>query len=473
MTTPADAIAPAHEPVSSTTQPEPSLTIDPAPGRWRDLILNAWKNRNAERARTFRHELGLPIDRPIVMTGHQLEVWHPGVLAKFYACEAAARTADAATAWVMVDQDESSFWNLRAPVVDRDGVIRSETASLLSPGARPPVGAAVGACPAFPPESPAYSGAPALKTIKPASARLVESLQRRQSAGSAARQIGASVAELAAPLLAAAPTVYATDLAGATLFKELVERMRTAPREVAQAYNAAVRANPGAGVAELRIGDRDEQIELPLWRAPKCAPRRRVLCGELADIPRDELAPKALLLTLIFRLAGCELFIHGTGGAAYDAVTDAWSQSWLGETPAPRALVTATLRLPLPGADASADDLRIARWRAHHARHNPELLGLDALGARKRDLARRIDTLREQGEDASALFRDMHDLLETARREGERELKRLDESTRRAELALESAEAAKDRTWPFIWHEPDALRALRNRVHSTFDGHAS
>ena len=41
-------------------------------------------NDSAE-ARAFREQLGLPTDRPIVMSGHQAQIWHPGILSKYLA----------------------------------------------------------------------------------------------------------------------------------------------------------------------------------------------------------------------------------------------------------------------------------------------------------------------------------------------------------------------------------------------------
>ena len=57
-------------------------------------------------------------------------------------------------------------------------------------------------------------------------------------------------------------------------------------------------------------------------------------------------------MTGLMRLAGCDLFIHGTGGGAYDLVTEEWLGSWMGWT-----LALLVLREMLPSDGASAPSI--------------------------------------------------------------------------------------------------------------------
>ncbi|HEY4259014.1 MAG TPA: hypothetical protein VGM98_02590 [Schlesneria sp.] len=87
---------------------------------------------------------------------------------------------------------------------------------------------------------------------------------------------------------------------------------------------------------------------------------------------------RALTTTMFARLFLADLFIHGIGGAKYDAMTDQICQRFFGiEAPA-FATVTATAFLPLgtefPRAD---DDLRGIQQRLRDTRYNPDRL-LDA-----------------------------------------------------------------------------------------------
>jgi hypothetical protein len=83
-----------------------SILIEPRADAWRDLIAGSWARTQRDPvALRARQELGLPTDRPVVMSGHQTTFWHPGILAKWYAMNAAAQRVHGATAWVAVDHD--------------------------------------------------------------------------------------------------------------------------------------------------------------------------------------------------------------------------------------------------------------------------------------------------------------------------------------------------------------------------------
>src|SRR5690606_35198771 len=86
------------------------------------------------------------------------------------------------------------------------------------------------------------------------------------------------------------------------------------------------------------------------------------------------LMPRALSMTALVRMHACELFIHGTGGAAYDAITDEWIPAWLGVPVAPTGMATATMHLPLDRFAIDAGTVREAATLAHKARHDPAVL---------------------------------------------------------------------------------------------------
>lgn len=56
---------------------------------------------------------------------------------------------------------------------------------------------------------------------------------------------------------------------------------------------------------------------------------------------------RALITTLYSRLLLADLFLHGIGGAKYDQVTDRIAELFFGFRPPPHATLTATLRLPI------------------------------------------------------------------------------------------------------------------------------
>ncbi|MGA1222965.1 MAG: hypothetical protein ACO31E_00190, partial [Phycisphaerales bacterium] len=60
--------------------------------------LGAWR-------RASRAALGLPVDRPVVMTGHQAGIWHAGIAEKFLVGAALAAECGGVLAHVVVDHD--------------------------------------------------------------------------------------------------------------------------------------------------------------------------------------------------------------------------------------------------------------------------------------------------------------------------------------------------------------------------------
>lgn len=457
----------------------PALTISP-PAPDVLSLARARFSRLAAAHRRTRERLGLPTDRPIVMSGHQLAFWHPGILAKwFFTAAAGAPEHGLAPAWVWVDQDANAFGDVRYPVVAADtGVLAARTWRVTP--------TATGYLPLT--SSPPFEPSPlptldghrfATPEVAPALARIREALAAgREGATSAAEQMHRALLPLLAPLEPAPPhTFFATDLARTEVFAALVARMREDPRACTDAYNAAVAAYPDGHAAEvtmLHTGvNHPRGPELPLWRIPAApgSQRLKVHAADLDDAPLDELAPRGLLMTGLLRLAACDVFIHGTGGGGpdgYDRITDRWFARWLGETIAPTAVVTATLTLDLDRFTAGADPAAAARarWLAHHARHHPALLGDAGAEDRKRALVREIAALPRHDPRRARLFREMHALLDAAAAAHADRLHELDRDADRAAARLRSLPVATDRTWPFPLYPEAALAALRSSVRA-------
>jgi len=443
-----------------TTAPAaPELRLQPDPRQWPAL---AAAHARARRAAT-----------PVVMSGHQADVWHAGILAKWFACAAAARAVNGEAVWLIVDQDEGDPTRLRFPARGRhaDAVpeeidlrASSEDASGVPTGMRP--SADIDAVRAA--DAPAATPA-----VADGLRRAAEAMARHTDAPSLARQIDAAVRDLIGgedPPRA----IFATDLSATDAFAELLDAIKADPAACTRTYNEAAAERPDAGVRALeRTGER---VELPLWRLARDRPRRPVFSGELADADARTLAPRGLLMTGLVRRRLCDLFIHGTGGGAtgsregYDRVTEAWFEAWLGETRlAPAVLATATLRLPLGESERPTQgDAAAARARAHRARHDPSIIGDEAAARAKQAILDRVRATKQAGGDAAPHFAEMQALLERYRAERADDLRRLDdEADRLAELAA-APDAADDRTWPFVLHEPGAIADLRRAIEARF-----
>lgn len=474
-------------PPSTRAHMQPTLTIEPSATE----ILRLARQRFAhidERGRRLRAQLGLPTDRPIVMSGHQLAVWHPGILAKWLFTAAAAETEGFAAAWVWVDQDANRYADIAFPLRTDAGVLKKAVWRAAPPGRQ--LGPVCGEAPFEPTPAPEPSGAAfAAAQIGPALLRIREALAgAAPGAANAAEQVERAVSRLLEPLESPVPhRIFATALARTDLFAELVARMRERPRECTDAYNAAVAAYPdghGAEVSMLNTGVgaevRARGPELPLWRlVPRAsgggAARVHAHAADLEGAPLAELAPRGLMMTGLLRLGACDVFIHGTGGggpAGYDRITDLWLAKWLGATLAPTAVVSATMRLDLgePEEQPTPQEARRARWLAHHARHHPSLIGDAAAAARKRELLEAIRRSPRNSAERAALFREMHALLDRVNAEHATALERLDREAEVAEARLGNAAVAGERTWPFPLYPAADLAALREMVRRAVGG---
>lgn len=437
------------------------------PGREWDPLLHP---RTDEPARTIRRELGLPVDRPIVMSGHQPTIWHPGILAKWLAIVHAAGRHAWHPAWLGVDHDAVRPLALRWPVVRGDvlGVAELDLA-----GAN--LGADVPACalpPGAPAPLPARSPPPALQCVGDGLVGIHSALAAHADARSSAEQALLATRDLIHPALLpkeASPSVLlASHLHETTLFREIVQQMRADPTACAAAYNQAI-----AGVPGIRPLDTGGDTELPLWRLAGLT-RRSVHASDL-HAPALRLAPKALLLTLLLRLGACDLFVHGTGagglheGEGYDRAADAWARQWLGHSLAPIATASATLRLPLgTGAIVTHAEAARAAWRAWHARHDPAMLELADLDQRRRQLVAAIRASPRRSRARAESFAALQGVLVEARDRGRERLAELDAHARHAARRAGEDVVRADRTWPFPLYPPEMLRQLSDRVAREF-----
>ncbi len=377
------------------------------------------------------------------------------------------------SAWLWVDQDSDETHTARVPVrVDGRLEVREWK---LKPAPAGDVAAA--SAPAFSP-APFSGGEPALVSVGEGIRAAINALRKHADEPSAGRQMAAALTDLLSRYLrrGAGRAVFATDLMRTSLGDLLVAKMRDDPRGCAECYNRAVLATPEAKVATLATGvgvggaggDGDGGAELPMWWIAPSTARRRVFARELQGEPaeRGALVPRALLMTGMVRMSACDLFIHGTGGGVYDAITEAWLGEWLGVSLAPTLVVTADLRLPLARREVSERDVSLAKWRAHRARHDPMMLGDAAAAQRKAGLVEAVRAARARGEDALPHYRAMHEMLAGLRGVHAEELRALEREAAETEAAFAEREVAMDRTWPFVFHEAGAIDGMDLRINS-------
>lgn len=456
----------------------PELTIRPDVQVWRGALLSFALSAEAKR---FREQMGLPTDRPIVMTGHQAQVWHPGILAKYIAADVIAQGLGACAAWVVVDQDTNDPFVVRYPVI-LEGQAALGVRTWRADGAERAWGerfpeVPVGMTSAFRPGAlPGDLDQAAAPHVRDGMIAIRDALARHADKPSAARQIGGALSDLLAGIVRPAPVMYALELSRTDLFKSLIQKIMDDPARCIESYKRAVRSHQSARVADLHPG------ELPLWAIPETpgAARKRATITMLRSGATCRLAPRALMMTAMLRMAGCELFVHGLGGGGsggggdgYDAITDEWMRDWLGVELPPVAVVTATVRLNFDGARAtpSPEQIAHAHWLAHAARHRPVLVDEAGAEAVRIDALATLKRLRWKRDEESrrakrAAYRVLQETLGQMRERQAARLGALDEQARVAAGRRGEAEIIADRTWAFPLYEAGQIAGLKGAIEA-------
>ncbi|MDA1053255.1 MAG: hypothetical protein O3C40_22615 [Planctomycetota bacterium] len=93
--------------------------------------------------------------------------------------------------------------------------------------------------------------------------------------------------------------------------------------------------------------------------------------GQLSD-QGVKLRSRALLTTMFARLFLCDLFIHGIGGAKYDQLTDAIIQRFFGFSAPDFLTVTATAKLPIEHHAVSDAEILAIQLQLRELRFNPQ-----------------------------------------------------------------------------------------------------
>jgi len=441
-------------------------------------------------------------DTPILLAGHQPQLFHPGVWLKNFALGALAR------------QQGAFAINL---VIDNDVALRSTVAVPTGSPQHPSVDAVALDAPGggIPYEQRRIVDRSVFDSFGPRAARTIAPLvgdplvrelwPRAIERAAATGNLGLSIAQsrhqlegawglstLEVPLshvCRGEPFVRfaAHLLAEADQFREI---HNTALAEYRQLHRLRSRSHPVPDLAA-----EDDWREVPLWVWTEGDPRRRHVfvsrAGEelilsdreslefrVADpFRRPEQAveqllvaaargvrirPRALVTTMFSRLVLGDLFMHGIGGAKYDELTDAILARWL-EVPPPRFIVLSGTRLlPVERPEVAPDDLRQIDRRLRELEYQPERF-LDGPPADEASAAaiaskRRWIATDPTPENAAARYRAIRQanaalqpVVEPLRRELRQQRVRIAEDLRaRGVLA--------SRDWAFCLFPADALR---------------
>jgi len=437
-------------------------------------------------------------DRPIVMTGHQTEFFHPGVWIKNFLAGRLAQRAGATALSLLLDSDAATHTAFRVPV-ESDYLARCETFTFADPQPAMPYelapvdGTRVGRVLAEIEE--AVAGTPMAKPVRDfvvaANGALSRSRSFAEFAAGARRRLESAwdLDNLEFPVSEACRTpAFARFLVWIACS---CDRFRETHNEHVGAYRRANRirttAHPVPDLA--RAG---EACELPFW-VIRGGRRRRVWtegtgasqrltdgeetlavfgtdpAGGLADAMARglEVRPRAITNTMFFRLFVADVFIHGIGGARYDTITDSIIRDFAGCEPPPFVVVSATAFLPFEGRPVTRKEILETRQRIRDTYWNAQRFLDDGargggevgeLLAEKRAL---LDAMREA---TAAERRSSYERIQaiTARlgRESAPARQVLQERLEELERLERDNRVLLDRTYPFALYPREVLEPM-------------
>ncbi len=456
----------------------------------------------------FSARMGVPVaepgdpDAPIVATGHQPELYHPGVWIKDFLLQRLADETGATAFDLVVDSDGFDFVSVTSPCMT-PGVERCrQYLAVGGPQASyafapvPDEHALLDFCragdsmlaslpaPAIPRHFEAFCG-----MLKSAAAdaenlaELVTFARRRYEASAGTDYLELPMTALArteAFRLFVAELALSAELFSADYNAELSEyRAVNKLRSAAQPFPDLARED---GRFELPLWLLGPGVRETVWAEPLPSSGARLHAGdrELAELSADGreaaaalaeaghlIAPKALALTLFLRLFACDFMIHGVGGGRYDRVTDGVCRRYFGVEPPAFAVASTTMYLPLGAHVVTEDEVSAAKERLNRLEHNPDaLLGevdFDSEDERQRALALAAEktalvaAIAAPDADKKVLglrIREVNtslaEMLAPVREELANELASL-------EGQLAASEILTDRTYPFCFWAPEEV----------------
>ncbi len=420
----------------------------------------------------LRESLKLPSHR-LSGAGHQAIVWHSGILAKFIAASTLATTHCEAASWVhfVSDQDANDPFRMDLPVLDSAGTTRRTSMRLAhpEPGIAPH---AVAAARAAQSSLECDGRTLASRAARDALARVCSEIDATRDAVHAGVQLAQVMQRCAARWVSPPCTTVTSDaLLNCTRAREVLERILRDPVANANAFNAALRMDPRAAQPLHLAG---ESTEVPLWGVRNDGVRERIGAAEA----RRRLGQGRLLLPRAFLASGlmriiCDRFVHGSGGARYERVGDAWWKEFLGVQLPSFDVVTATL-YPDPATlgctDASvapdAISFRRAWWDPTRCESAQQPRGW--IEPARAALLQRIDAAPRRSAARRAAYRALTEHIECLRAMHRPRLASLSDRESRNRISRAQRALCLDRTWPFVLQSNDAIDTMAKPIIDRF-----
>ncbi len=347
----------------------------------------------------------------LVQTGHQPVLYHPGVWVKNHFCCRLARSLAATSINFIVDNDAPKDMSLKLPVLE-DGAAGQKRFALAK--ARPGLayqdyGAGEmelgrlreSVMEALPLDEMRESFAAFSDLVADRSKTLGDMVSVLTAARHALEE-RMGVVNLEVPVSVVSRTEAFAIFVGYVLAN--LERFR-------EAYNGALgryRRLYGVRYASNPLPDLRQEGELlegPFWISRKGEPRQAMMArrssGRLSLFLKGEevaslgegaiqdaevaaafmrdlegrglrLQPRALTMTMFFRIFAGDIFIHGIGGAKYDVVTDEVIRLFFREEAPAYVTLSATLYLPLRARPTEPADIGKLKMLLRDMKWNPD-----------------------------------------------------------------------------------------------------
>ena len=392
---------------------------------YRDVELGAAAGESRRQAPGLNEETTalhspLPIPHsPLLLAGHQPELFHPGVWAKNFALSGIAKAVGGTAINLVIDGDTIKAASLRVP-----------TGTLHEPQVESvPFDAAAEEIPfeerhVIDSGMFASFGSRATETLRPLLADPLlgsfwpEVVRQAGACGKVGLAIARARHKLEGNWGINTLELPQSHVCDSRHFRRFVGHLLSELPRFVEAHNGELeiykrRENIRSANHPVPALERDgDWLEAPLWLWTVEQPRRRHVFARrvgreveltdrgavtlklpLADARHDDFAAaldeaarrgirlrsRALLTTMYARLVLSDLFVHGIGGGKYDELTDAIIGQYFGVAAPAFAVVTATRRLPIvDGSGRPAVDMLSTAEEAearHHQwelRHHPE-----------------------------------------------------------------------------------------------------
>jgi hypothetical protein len=433
---------------------------------------------------------------PLVATGHQTELYHPGVWVKSALIHLAAEKLGGQAYHVAVDTDEPKHLSLRWPggtprpltdspaAVSWSGLLDAPTPAHLASLERSVEDAAAGWD--FEPVVGQF-----LRSLKRLS--LEDQLKLAPAITNALHALDWDLG-LRHHALVFSPTTWSEP------YLAFVYHVLARAGAFAADYNAALASyrnankirTPGRPMPDLNASD--DECEVPFWldvlssgerfrasvvrmgdRWALRSPRSRddIFLFDPAEggwdaagklllwLRRNDirLSPRALTLTMLLRLLVADQFVHGIGGGRYDQVTDELIARHFKVEPPRFAVTTATLYFP-GAAGQTRTCMACVMQEGHRLKHR-------LLGDAKRQLVEAIAAAPRRSTERSSLFFEMHGKLKAVAATRPPELLRWDRRRAEAEAREQEERVIFDRELFYAMQPRDRLAMMieRYRTH--------